>query len=524
MKAMAYLLGATLKNAVKELRKNPGRLIFLLLMAALMIFVFVSGGQASPPEGGLRNPRELEAILFAFYLFMAVTFALQGLSSGATFYSMADVNLLFQMPVSPRRVLLYGMIRQMGTSLLIGFFLLFQYTTLHVWYGVGIGGLLLILLTYGVTIFCSQLTAMAIYALTSNSERARKGVKIGIFLLCGGLAAWVAVPAFLSDAPLSAAVDAASAPWLSLFPIAGWMKAAAAAGFGANPWGLLLGFGLALGYCLLFVLLITKARADFYEDVLRATEVSFNALTAKKEGKTDMVPAQVKVGKTGLGGGSGANAFYYKQRLEERRAKIFLLDGMGLLMAGMTILFSFFMRENGILPIFAFATYLQIFSTMTGRWIRELTLPYVYLLPEKSARKLWMLCRQNLRKIALDALIVMIPAGLIVGASPLEIAMAVLARAGFGLLFMAGTILNERILGGLTNRVLIMTFYFLVMLLLATPGIVLGVLAGILINGLIPWAAIALGLLTSFVWNLLAASLIIFLCRDLLDCAELSGK
>ena len=160
MKALTYLLLTIIKNALLELRKKPGQLIFLLVMVGLMAFVFVTGQQVGVSEQ-VRDPRELSAILLSLYLFLFVIAVLQGLSSGATFYSMADVNLLFQTPIAPRRILLYGLIRQMGTSLLVGVFLLFQYTTFHVQYGVTIGGLLLILLTYGVTSFQLALASPA---------------------------------------------------------------------------------------------------------------------------------------------------------------------------------------------------------------------------------------------------------------------------------------------------------------------------------------------------------------------------
>lgn len=514
MTAITYLFFTTIKNSIKELRKKPGKLVLLLLVAVLIGFSLV-GGNAGASLNEMRDPRELEAILFAFYLVMAVMLILQGLQSGATFYTMPDVNLLFQTPVHPTRVLVYGLVRQMGTSLLMGFFLLFQYTTLHVWYGVSIGGLLLIFVTYGVAVFCAQLTTMLLYIFTAGNEKRQKAVKAGIALLCGGLAAWVLVPAFGSEAPLAAIVNAASVRPLDLFPIAGWTKAAAAAAFGGGAGKLLIGFGAAAVYCLGFILLITRAHVDFYEDVLQATEVSFNTIAAKKEGRIQTVPTKVKVGKTGLGGGSGSAVFFYKNQLEDRRAKSFLLDGTSLLMAAMILIVSWFVRGSGLLPIFALGIYCQIFSTMAGRWIRELTLPYVYLIPEPPAKKLWMLCRQNLLKVAVDALIVMLPAGLVLGAPAAEIAAAIAARAGFGVLFMAGTILNERLFGGMTNKILVMIFYLLVMLTIAAPGIVLGTIVGMTLGG-----SLAAGLLVTLGWNILCSAAIMYLCRGLLDNAE----
>ncbi|MGN1214496.1 MAG: putative ABC exporter domain-containing protein, partial [Bacteroidaceae bacterium] len=84
--------------------------------------------------------------------------------------------------------------------------------------------------------------------------------------------------------------------------------------------------------------------ADYYEDVLKATEVSFSAITARKEGKVaENAPRKVKVGKIGLPGGEGASAIAAKHKIENRRSRVFLLDMTSVIMALVTIGFTFIM-------------------------------------------------------------------------------------------------------------------------------------------------------------------------------------
>ena len=58
------------------------------------------------------------------------------------------------------------------------------------------------------------------------------------------------------------------------------------------------GLGAAFVCTGLFVLIIFKLNADYYEDVLASTEVSFSAITAKKEGRVaEAAPRKVKIGR-----------------------------------------------------------------------------------------------------------------------------------------------------------------------------------------------------------------------------------
>lgn len=521
MKGIPYLFVTTIKNSIRELFRNVGKLILVLLMAAMIVLVLVAGAMGEPALGEARDLSELSAMVLALYFAIFLMSSYSGLNSGATFFSMADVNLLFSAPIPQKKILLYGLLKQMGTSLMVGVFLLYQYAWLHQTYLLSVPGLLMIMLGYALTMFCAQMTAMAIYSLTSGNPRRQRAVKCVIVLLVVLTAAWVLLPALQGGELLPSVVAAANAPLMNYLPVAGWLRGLAMLPSGGSAMDAWIGLLLTAAYIGVFILMIMKARADFYEDVLKATEVSFSAITAKKEGRIgEAVPQNVKVGKTGLRKGQGAGVFFYKHLLEDRRSKLLFLDTMTLVMAAVSIFFAFFMKEIGLIGLFFFATYMQVFGSMMGRWARELLLPYVYLIPEPPFRKLLGICRENICKVLLDAVLVMLPIGLIVGAAPFEIAAAVAARFGFGILFMAGGILAERVLGGLSSKVLITMFYFLIMLMVAIPGVIIAVVLGILLPGI----GLALGLLATAAWNLLASVLILFLCRDMLNYAEVNNR
>lgn len=527
MKGLKYLLFTTFKNFLKELLKNPAKLISVIIFIALIVLVIFSASfNDKLPSHTTRNIEELYGIVFALYSYIFIATCMNGLSSGASFYSMADVSILFSTPISNKKILIYGLMKQMGTSLLVGFFLIFQYAWLNSTYGLSFGGLLGILLGYCFIMFCSQLSAMVIYSFSSNDENLQRKIKISLIGITSLIIFYVFYKTISnSQDMLNTAVEAINSFWINFIPIVGWIKMAVIGILNSNYYYILIGFSLTLLYIFIIVYLITKTRSDFYEDVLLATEVSHSAIIAKKEGNILDTRKNVKVGKIGINKGKGANVFLYKHLLENKRSGLLLIDKTSLMFIVICIVYALITNnmfsEYNILSIFIFVTYMQIFSLSNGRWIRELRMHYVYMIPIKPFLKLIKISLENILKITIEATILFIGLGMILGLSPIEIIGCIFARIGFGILFMSGNILTQRLLGSLFNKVIIMFLYILIMILLAAPGIVIGVITSSSISILPPIIA---GLFITFIWNILISSLVIYFCRDILNYAELNDR
>ena len=524
MSALLYLTRTRVKNSLKEAFHHPSKLILYLLMVAMLVLVFISSQKSSFDPDSLRDIREFHAMALGLLLTIYLLCAYQGFRSGASFYSMADVNLLFQTPLPPKGILVYGLVRQMGTSLLMGLFLLFQFSWLHDLYGITLGALLGVLLCYALALFCAQITAVALYSYLGTNSHHRTLLKGIFFLLVGGIALYFLLPLLLSQGdPLTTLVERMDQPATYFLPIGGWLLALER-GLLSGQWGLALaGVGGTMAFCLLILWGIGRSNTDYYEDVLQATEVSYNAINASKEGKTaEAVPQKVRVGRKGLGKGRGANTFYFKHRLENRRSRLLLLDPLTLIFVSINIIISFFMRDAGMLPIFAFVIYLQLFSVSSGRWARELLLPYVYLSPQPPFRKLVMICLESLEKNLVQGVVTFVPIGLIVGADLPTIVCCIAAHLGYSVLFMACTLLLERLFGSVQSKGLIFFLFFLETILLALPGIILAFVVFFLWNAY-PWVE-NLAILSTLVWNLLVGALIAFLCRNILNYAELNNR
>ena len=78
----------------------------------------------------------------------------------------------------------------------------------------------------------------------------------------------------------------------------------------------------------------------------------------------------------------------------------------------------------------------------------------------------------------------------------------------------------ERVFGSVSSKMLIMVFYFVALLLMAAPGVILGVMATIFFSeaGIFPaFVGMACG-------NIVISLLVLYLCRNLLQFAELNNR
>ena len=75
--------------------------------------------------------------------------------------------------------------------------------------------------------------------------------------------------------------------------------------------------------------------------------------------------------------------------------------------------------------------------------------------------------RESVRNGLVEALVVFVPAGLILALDPWTIAALVLARWSFTLVYNADTVAEMRLFGGVSSKFLTIFFYFLLMLVIA---------------------------------------------------------
>lgn len=528
---LSYLFFTKMKNQIKAFVKSPAKIIYVLILLALLIFVGSSSSMSDVTAQDFQPISILCGLLTIFYVVMFLILFFSGANSGKnSTFSMSDVTLLFPAPISSNKILLYGLVRQLGMSLLLGLFLLFQYSWLYNVFGISYFQLILIVLGYTLVLFFANFCSMAVYVRFSGRENAQKIIHRVVIALVILYLAWFAIDCRESIATAFSTQN--SMPLLEesttffstipgiLFPVAGWISGIVGGAFLGDF--MVLGISLALLAIALVGILISivTCKNNFYEDAMEVAETSHSAITAQKEGQiAEVVGKNVKLGKIGLGKGLGASSIYYKHRVENRRSSVFLFSSMSLIFAACIIVLSVFMRDEGILFPFYLGVYMQLFSVALGRFNRELTKPYLYLIPEPPLKKLLYALKESLIAEALESVFLFAVVGFIVQAAPLEIIACIVGRFSFGVLFTAGNVLIERVFGTITSKGLIMMLYFLILIVLALPGLIVCIVLMTLISTLaIP---ISIGAMT--VINLLISVLVLWCCRNMLQYAELNG-
>lgn len=518
---LVYLTLTKLKNQLKETLKKPARLVYIVVMAALLVMVLtLSGDDAS----GFYAPIEqFGAIAFALFFVMLGLTAYSGFSNGGSLFRMSDVNLLFPSPVRPQSTLFYGVAQQMGTAMLLGIFIPFQAGWMNQMYGVNFGGLLILMLCYALMILSAQVLALIIYSFTASNERARKIARAVFLVLFFAMAALILAKAYTSGAVSLSGLAFAAFEYGKFFPVAGWLAASAIAFISGNVASGLLWMAATLAFLGIAVLIFMRSTPDFYEDVMGSAQRMQTALAAQQGGvQEEVAPKNVKIGKEGLGSGAGASAFYYKHVLENRRAKSSVVNLSSLVFIIITVGYAIITRgidESGntvaVAAALGFGFYMQIFSSGFGRLPKELAKPFIYLVPEDSFLKLLYSLLESLPKFIVEALLMMVPFKFIFGLGVGETLMLVLLRFTWSLLFTGANLVHSRVFGFRKSKGITMMFFLLCVMIMAAPGIGAGIAAVVIIDSSIAMFAAAMAVV-----DIVVAGLALFIARNILNNAE----
>jgi hypothetical protein len=537
MNAVLFLAGRQLKNFVRQTVRNPGKLIVYLACVGLMAWMFIDLTLHPKETGAFADIRILEGLFLVWLLLLGTLTITTSLKSGSAVFRMSDVNLLFVSPTSPRVILIYGLARQMGATLLGFFFMLFYCGSLTNSFHVTPADVILLIALTAFFMILIQVVAMLAYGLIGGDPRRRAAVQGGVYAFITLMLLTALAPFVKGGGNVAAACAAAGSRSLEYFPVVGWTKGFAFAIMEGDAGRAALYGALMIASLLLCILLFLKSTPDYYEDVLEKAEKTFALGQAKREKRGLAAAASSgpkKVGKTGLGRGWGANAFFYKQLCEARRRSRFvffststvLMLVMNLGLYGVMLLIG--SGKNPIPTHFIMAiacgvsTYILFFLNAAGDWSRELLAPYIYLAPEPPFKKLLWASMTTLLKPVFDGIVLFGVTGLVVRASLSTVLICILLYASFGCLFTAGNVLAKRIFGGMANRGIVLVLYMPLLIAIAAPGIggMIGVYfaARALPESVLPFL---MGLPTAG-WNLLVSGVVFYLCRNLLASAEMN--
>lgn len=536
MNAIGYLIRKEIKNRILDLFHHPAKLLGYLSVIALIAFSAISQMENNKlPTDTYTDIRILNGIYFALLLFIGVVSFLSALKSGTTFFKMSDVNFLFVSPISSKKILAYGLVKQMASSLFMMLFFLLYTGMLRNIFGVTIGQVVALVGGVALAVFAVQLLSLLLYSFSAGHPRRTLLFKGVLYVMLGILAALIFVSFSVNGGNKEALLNAIVSPYLEIFPVFGWIKGMVFGIINGNIPRIAVYAILNILTIILCVVVFTHSDSDYYEDVLQSTEQTYAVRQSIKENRFGGVALgsnqKTKVKDTGIHRGWGADVFFYKHIREAKRrgVSLYLRTSTLVLLAVNILLILFFQKMSAsegdqlaaghLMAIaLAFSCYLLFFLNASGDWTRELMRPYIYLVPENSFKKLLWASLTTILAPCIDGIILFAVLGVILRAKPLTVLLCMMIYASMGLLFTAANILSQRVFGGVYNKGLMLLLYFLMIGLLLAPGVAGSAAVYLLLRNA---PGILIGLPVAM-WNVLISLGLVYACRNILNTAELN--
>ncbi|TFV93104.1 hypothetical protein E4S40_12620 [Algoriphagus kandeliae] len=365
-----------------------------------------------------------------------------------SFFTMADVNLLFTGPVKPQNILLYykgrSILPSLGGSII---FLVYGGSQMAGSFDFSLGNIVFILLGFALFFFILSPIRFLIYTLHTKYDILEQ-IKTVITVLAVLLAIMILIPGLMAEKFWQGMFSWIASPWFDLFPFVGWSRGMM--GYVVHQ-NLILAFAFLGLYILsyyLIVRLVIQFAGYYYEDVLEATksnEVQRDKVKGKRENSEANYSLNAKKQLALPDFGVGAKAFYWRNYVHSSRQDFHPLFGVySLILAGLGVVFAvlshfdWFSHKvlNGyILGILGFYFLAGIGRASVG----DLKKPYFFLAPATWTAKFWNVIKLDLVQITLFAVAMIVPSVLIAGLHILVIPVFIL---GILLAYMIGLCIN----------------------------------------------------------------------------------
>lgn len=421
-------------NNIKLILKNPARLLpYILILGYFSFFYFNRGKRSSSVNSNdldqvsdqlaevnyelinITGGVTLLALIFLMFQLYKAT------KKNISFFSMADVNILFTGPVVPANILLYYMVRSiipaLGGSI---FFVVYSTAQLNDFFDLTFGNILIMSLGFTLFFFILSPIRFLIYTLNTKYHILPiiKGVIFGLSFI---LALLILIPGLMADKFWQGMFLWISSPWFDFFPLVGWSRAIVKY-LGHESLWIVIGFISV--YMLLFLLIVQQViyhSGYYYEDVLESTKSNEEVKEkAQKQQASESAMSLNTKKKLDLANfGTGATALYWRNYVHASRQDFHPFFGLyALAFAGiavvMAILSNFdWFSHQVIYGYLFFLLVIYFFSGMGRTNIGDLKKPYFILIPASWTSKFWNMIKLDLIQTLIFALGLIVPSVLI---------------------------------------------------------------------------------------------------------------
>ncbi|MBE6604541.1 MAG: hypothetical protein E7639_02405 [Ruminococcaceae bacterium] len=455
MRMTLYYMVHTVKNQIRKLFRTWVAVFLLICLLIGVIFGLgaaalstlfeedvpedeehyeeVMPDDSTTPEE-LPTPAEIAAILELGVgaLVLAVIFfsAFQADKSGSSIFLMADVNLLFQAPLSPQAVLLFRLLMQAGTSAFATVYLVFQIPNLMLNLELGLGMVLVILAAWFFLLVYSKLISVLLYTVCSTKPMLKKRLRPTLFVLIAiiGGAFLLFSKRFEGDTFLALQAFF-NAPLTRLIPVWGWMKALLVFAYWGH-WGRAAVALLALAlFAVLLILIIRRVKADFYEEAMARSE-EIAALREAQQNAKGLKQRKKERGERVRGErplkGYAATVYFYKtlhSRFRFAYLHVFTKTSLTYLLVAIgTVAFLLLTVKSSFFPAVALVLAgFSFFRALGNPIAADIAQEHFYMIPDTAHRKVLFSFLGGILNALLDVLPAFLLAALFLRANPLSV-------------------------------------------------------------------------------------------------------
>lgn len=480
----------TLKNHLLEIKRDPKRLI-IYLFYIIWIGSVVIGGISSARSQQMTNfkttvgPQVIGSIFVGLVLTLLIFSIYTGTKESSTFFSMGDVHFLFPSPISPKKILLYSMIKTT-----IFYSAIYIFTTIALIPAMtNFAKFNFAYIPFTYFGFLSAVILIEPMKFLIFSVGTRYNIKstlqrITIFFIVGFIVHIIG-SIFYHDEIIKGVLLALNAPAIEYIPLIGWSKVVfmtPISGFSNYTIIALILETLLIVLCIYFTY---KTADDYYEDVLGITEKKTNKKKRYKSGKNQLPKFLVRKNKDieVKGKRKGPMALLWKSKVEYKRTDIhiyfsfmtILLLGLGIIVGiiglSQEIGFELMFIANGFLAYMIF-----IFSISTAA-DHELSKPYIYLIPGSTSKKMVAVHLLDVIRMTINAIVFNVALGIILKASILNTVVLIVFIMSFYILNISSNFIVRVIFPNKVDRKVLTLFFLLIQFLfIILPGAIGGVI------------------------------------------------
>lgn len=426
-KGLVYYYKRVIVNSIKNLKRKPLKSLGKLILGLyFMLLPFLLKDTIA--NFGLNNAKGYIAVYAVFSIFLGMPSLLTYFKRKGLIFKEADINFMFISPVSPKAIILHGMIKNILVYIIQ--YIVYFIAAVFV-FNIPVIKALIISLTCMVFTNTIEISlAIIMYGSERITDRGKRIIKYIVFGILLSLLALLSYKLFSKGLSVANVLDFLTGDYILLVPVFGWEI-----GFlrlvlmGSSNYVILATMLYFISSVVLFIAAYKmKTTGEFYEEALSFSEEYTKALEkSKSDGSVQWAGKKTKTRKIDFSTkGKFAKSIFYKQLDEFKKVSFLSKYGKILLLFTISIILGVIFRieeevnindldSSIVLIVYAVSSYFAMFFTKTGSWRKEFDNYYTYLIPDSSRNKvLYATLLQNIKNLV-EGFAITLPISLIIG-------------------------------------------------------------------------------------------------------------